>query len=152
MQLHYNILQKENMHFWEKSRKCQRQRNYQLVRKQLQNYCIKDQVTDPPDHCWMGIMLIFGKILRSRHFLHIMSNCFNEQKTRSKIPLKPKAPLKLVFMEIIPSTAPKRLTCDTKFPNYLLIVDAYSIIPKLYSMDKITTEEVMYKLDMFQSI
>ena len=37
------------------------------------------------------------------------------------------------------------------FTNYLLIVDAYSKIPKLYGMEKITTEEVMYKLDMFQS-
>ena len=32
-----------------------------------------------------------------------------------------------------------------------LFVDAYSKIPKLYGMEKITTEEVMYKLDMFQS-
>ena len=53
-------------------------------------------------------------------------------------------------MGIIPSTAPKSLTSDTTFSNYFLIVDAYSKIPKLYSMDKITTEEVMDKLDMFQ--
>ena len=33
----------------------------------------------------------------------------------------------------------------------LLIVDAYSKIPKLYGMKKITTEELMDKLDMFQS-
>ena len=39
----------------------------------------------------------------------------------------------------------------TIFSNYLLIVDAYSKIPKLYGMDNITTEEVMDKLDMFQS-
>ena len=37
------------------------------------------------------------------------------------------------------------------FSNYLLIVDAYSKIPKLYGMENITTEEVMDKLDMFQS-
>ena len=37
------------------------------------------------------------------------------------------------------------------FSNYLLIVDAYSKIPKLYGMEKITTEEVMDRLDMFQS-
>ena len=54
-------------------------------------------------------------------------------------------------MDIIPSTAPKSLTSDTNFSNYLLIVDAYSKIPKLYGMDNITTEEVMDKLDMFQS-
>ena len=65
------------------------------------------------------------------------------KKARSKIPLKPKAPFKWVFMDIVPSTAPKSLTSETKFSNYLVIVDAYSKIPKLYGMDKITTEEVM---------
>ena len=55
-------------------------------------------------------------------------------------------------MEIIPSTAPKILTSDTTFSNYLLIVDSYSKIPKRYCMEKITTEEVMEKLDMFQYI
>ena len=55
-------------------------------------------------------------------------------------------------MDIIPSTAPKSLINDTNFKNYLLIVDAYSKIPKLYGMENITTAEVMDKLDMFQSI
>ena len=55
-------------------------------------------------------------------------------------------------MDIIPSTAPKKLTSDTTFSNCLLIVYAYSKIPKIYGMEKITTEEVMNKLDMFQSI
>ena len=35
--------------------------------------------------------------------------------------------------------------------NYLLIVDAYSKIPKLYGIENITTAEVLEKLDMFQS-
>ena len=52
-------------------------------------------------------------------------------------------------MDIIPSTAPKILTSDTTFSTYLLIVDAYPKIPILYDMEKITTEEVMDKLDMF---
>ena len=43
------------------------------------------------------------------------------------------------------------LNSGTHFSNYLLIVDAYSKIPKIYGMEKITTEEVMDKLDMFQS-
>ena len=73
------------------------------------------------------------------------------KKARSKIPLNTKAPFKWVFMDIIPSTAPKSLTSDTTLSNYLLIVDAYSKIPKLYGMEKITTEEVMDKLDIFQS-
>ena len=38
------------------------------------------------------------------------------------------------------------------FVKYLLIVDAYSKITKLYGVDRITTEEVMDKFDMFQSI
>ena len=54
-------------------------------------------------------------------------------------------------MDIIPSTAPKSLTSDKTFSNYILIFYAYSNIPKLYGMDKITTEEVMEKLDLFQS-
>ena len=58
------------------------------------------------------------------------------KKARSNISLKPKAPFKWVFMDIIPSTAPKSLTSDTTFSNYLLIVDAYSKIPKLYGTDK----------------
>ena len=37
------------------------------------------------------------------------------KKARSKIPQKPKAPFKWVFMDIIPSTAPKSLTNDTTF-------------------------------------
>ena len=70
---------------------------------------------------------------------------------RSKNQLKPKAPFKWVFMDIIASTAPESLTIETTFSNYLLIVDAYSKIPKLYGTDNITTEEVIDKLDMFQS-
>ena len=73
------------------------------------------------------------------------------KKARSKIPLNPKAPFKWFFMDVIPSTAPKSLTSYTTFSNYLLIVDAYSKIPKLYGMENITTAEVMDKLDMFQS-
>ena len=72
------------------------------------------------------------------------------KKAWSKLPLKSKAPFK-VFIDIIPSTAPKSLTDDASFQNYLLIVDAYSKIPKLYGMENITTAEVMEKSDMFQS-
>ena len=54
-------------------------------------------------------------------------------------------------MEIIPTTYSKRLTKYTTFANYLLILDAYSKIPKLHVMENITTEEVMDKLDMFQA-
>ena len=73
------------------------------------------------------------------------------KKARSKVPLKPKSPFKWVFMDVIPVTSPKSLTNDTNFNNYLLIVDAYSKIPKLYGMENITTEEVLDKLNIFQS-
>ena len=36
------------------------------------------------------------------------------------------------------------------FSDFILIVDACSKIPKLYGMDKTTTEEVMDKMGMFQ--
>ena len=55
-------------------------------------------------------------------------------------------------MDITPSTAPKSLTSDAKISNSLLIIDAYSTIPKLYGMEIITTEKVMDNQDMFQSI
>ena len=35
---------------------------------------------------------------------------------------------------------------------YILIVDDYSKIPKLYGMEKISKEQVMNNMDMFQSI
>ena len=54
-------------------------------------------------------------------------------------------------MDIVPSTAPKILTSETTFSKSLLFDDAYSKIPILYGMEKITTEEVMDKLDIFQS-
>ena len=54
-------------------------------------------------------------------------------------------------MDIIPTTAPNSLTSDTTLSNYLLIVGDYSKISNLYGMEKITTEKVMVKLDMFPS-
>ena len=73
------------------------------------------------------------------------------KNTRSKTPLNPKSPFDWVFIDIIPATAPKRLTSNTTCSNGHSIVDAYYKILKLYGIDKITTEEVMDKLDMFQS-
>ena len=74
-----------------------------------------------------------------------------KKKARSEISLNPKAPFKLVFMDIIPSTAPKRLTSDKTFSNYLFFVYAYSNIPELNGMEKIITEGIMDKMDIFQS-
>ena len=65
--------------------------------------------------------------------------------------MKPKAPFKWVFMDIIPDLSSKILTKDTNFSNYVLILGAYSKPPRLYGMKNITTEEIMDKLDMFQA-
>ena len=54
-------------------------------------------------------------------------------------------------MDLIPAIAPKSLASDTTFSNCLFIVDAYSKLPNLYGMDKITIEEVINTLDMLQS-
>ena len=54
-------------------------------------------------------------------------------------------------MDILSAISSKILTKETNFYSHLLIVDAYSNIPKLYGMENITTEEVMDKLDMFQA-
>ena len=42
------------------------------------------------------------------------------------------------FMEIITARSPKRLTSETPLYTYLLTFDAYSKIPKLYVMERIT--------------
>ena len=47
------------------------------------------------------------------------------KNAQSKNPLKPKAPFKWVFMDIIQSIAPEILTSETNVSNYILIVDAY---------------------------
>ena len=73
-----------------------------------------------------------------------------DKKAGSKILLKLKAPFKWVFMDNIPATAPKSLTSDTTFSNYLLIVNTYSKIPRFYGMDRITTKKVIDRLDIFQ--
>ena len=54
-------------------------------------------------------------------------------------------------MDIILETEPKRLTIEITFYNCIFIVYAFSNIPKIYVMERITAEEVMGKLDMFQS-
>ena len=60
-----------------------------------------------------------------------MPDFFNEQKDKSKNPLKPKAPFKWFLMEIIPETTPNVFTSETNFSNHILTVDAYSKIPNI---------------------
>ena len=73
------------------------------------------------------------------------------KKPISKTPLSSKTPFKWVLKDIVIDISSKSFAQDTTFANYLLIVDAYSKIPRLYGMENITTEEVMDKLDIFQS-
>ena len=53
-------------------------------------------------------------------------------------------------MGIISATSSKNLAKQTTFANYLLILNAYSRIQKLYGMENITTEEVMDRQYVFQ--
>ena len=69
------------------------------------------------------------------------------KKARSKNPLNSKAPFKWVLMDRIASTAPKSLTSDTKYSNYLLIFHSYYKMKKCDGMEKISTGEVMDNLD-----
>ena len=81
-----------------------------------------------------------------------MLGIFNEQKVWIQKSIGTKGTFQMGFMDITPATAPKWLTSETTFSNCLSIVVAYSKIPKLYGMERVSTEEVMYKLDIFQSI
>ena len=65
--------------------------------------------------------------------------------------MNPKKDFMWVLMDIIPSISSNFSTKDYNFAHFLLIVDAYFKIPELYGMDKITTEEVMVNIDMFQA-
>ena len=67
-----------------------------------------------------------------------------------KLQLNPKPLFKWGSMDNIPATAPIFLTSETDFSNYHFFDDAYSKTPKNYGMGRITTEEVMDILDMFQ--
>ena len=71
--------------------------------------------------------------------------------TISNTPLNPRTPFKWVLMYIIPALSSKSLAKETKFSNCLLFLDAYSKLPRLYGMENITTEEVIDKLENFQS-
>ena len=77
-----------------------------------------------------------GLIIYPERFFTSCQISSMKKKARAKIPLKPKATFKWVFMDVFPSTAPKTFTGDTTFSNYLLIVDAYFNIPKRYGMKR----------------
>ena len=53
-----------------------------------------------------------------------------------------------MLLDAIPDLSSKSFLKDAKFSNLLLILDAYSKLLRVYGMEKITTEEVMDKLDI----
>ena len=79
-----------------------------------------------------------------------MPDIFNEQNGWVQKSIETKGTFQMGFIDIIPETAPKRFTSETTLYTDLLIFYAYSKILKLYGMERINTEKVMDKLDMFQ--
>ena len=104
MQLHYDIVHKGNIHLEGKSRRCQRQINCQLEIKLLYNYCTRSLLAGDTANVWEDIEL---RIYPDPFFTSFKISSMNK-KAGSKIPLKPKAPFKWVFVDIIPSTAPQK--------------------------------------------
>ena len=80
-----------------------------------------------------------------------MSNFFNERKGWVLKSTETKSTIQVGFYGYNSINNTKSLTSATTFSNYILIVYSYSKILKLYGKYKIATEEVMDKLDMFQS-
>ena len=72
---------------------------------------------------------MFGRVFSLGYIQNLFfQNCqisSTNKKAGQKSPLKPKAPFKWVFMDIITETSPKSLTSETNFSDYLLIFDAY---------------------------
>ena len=119
----------------------------ELLHQRLGHRSTRSLLAGDTANVWEDVEL---RIYKNPFFTSCQISSMNKE-ARSKIPLKSKASFKWIFKDLVPSTAPKSLTNDTTFSNYLLIVNAYSKFPKLYGMERITTEEVMDKLDMFQS-
>ena len=119
----------------------------ELLHQRLYHRSTRSLLTGDTDNVWEDIYL---RIYSDPCCTSCQISSMNKNDG-SKNSLNPKVPFKWVFMGIITSTTPNSLKNYKTFYNYLLIVDAYSKIPKLYGMEKITPEEVMNKLDMFLS-
>ena len=79
------------------------------------------------------------------------SDSFNEQKGSIKKIIENKVTFQVGFYGYNTINSTKKFDKQEYFSNYHLIVCAYSKSPKIYDMEIITTEEVIDKLDMFQS-
>ena len=87
----------------------------ELMHQRLGHRSTRSLLAGDTDNVWEDVELIIDP----DPFFTSCKISSMKKKARSKIPLKPKAPFKWVFMDIIPSTAPKILTSDTTFSNYL---------------------------------
>ena len=77
-----------------------------------------------------------------------MSYFFNKKRLGPRSTLD-KGTFQVGFYVYYSSNSTKKFDKWDWFSNYLLINNAYSKIPKLYGMYKITIEEGMDKLDVF---
>ena len=80
--------------------------------------------------CWQDIEIM----IEPHPFCKLCQISTINKKARLDTHLKAKKPFKWVFMDTIPVTYYKSLSIDSTFSNYLLFVDEYSKIPKLYEM------------------
>ena len=95
----------------------------ELLHQRLGHRYTRSLLAGDTDNVWEDIEIKIDPC----SFCKSCQNSSINKKDRSGISLKPKAPFKLVFMNIVPSTAYKCL------PS-LLIFDAYSKIPKCFGM------------------
>ena len=82
--------------------------------------------------------------------MHIMSDVYNEKKGYVQKSIKAKGTFHVNLFMYYSSNSTKKLDKLGQLSNYILFVDSYLKVPKLYVMDSSTTEEVMDKLDIFQ--
>ena len=82
--------------------------------------------------------------------MYIITDIFNEQEGLVQDYIETKGNFQIGFIGIIPEISINVVICETDFPNYLLLVGAYSIIPKIYGLEIIITAIVLDYLYMFQ--
>ena len=81
----------------------------ELLHQRLGHRYTRSLLAGDTANVWEDVELIIDP----DHFCRSCPISSINKKARSKIPLKPRAPFKWVFMDIVPSTAPKILTSDT---------------------------------------
>ena len=75
--------------------------------------------------------------------MYIITDIFNEQEGLVQDYIETKGNFQIGFIGIIPAISINVGVSETDFPNYLLFVGAYSIIPKIYGLERIITAIVL---------